>query len=83
MSCLPAGFSVYGSSSLIVSNREKGSPRACSSIGGLQFRGSNSKEIWGNTLDFPDQKGFSNWSINKAPNLDPVYVSDTVCSSFH
>ena len=77
MSCLPAGgFSVSGSSSLIVNNREKGSPppRASSSIGGLQFRSPNSKEIWGNTLDFPDQRGFSNLS-NKAPNLDPVYVS--------
>ncbi|KAG6390009.1 hypothetical protein SASPL_151486 [Salvia splendens] len=75
MSCLPAAFSVSGSSSLIVSNREKGS-----SIGGLQFRNPNSKEIWGNTRDFPDQRGFvTNWS-NKAPNLDPVYAQGT--SSF-
>lgn len=78
MSCLPAGFSVSGSSSLIVSNREKGSPRASSSIGGLQFRGSNSKEIWGNTLDFPDQKGFTNLTSNKAPNLDPVHAQGTI-----
>ncbi|XP_057780704.1 thioredoxin-like 1-2, chloroplastic [Salvia miltiorrhiza] len=80
MSCLPAGFSVSGSSSPIFNNRERGSSlssRVCSSIGGLQFRGSNSKEIWGNTLDFPDQKGFSNWS-NKSPNLDPVYAQGTL-----
>ncbi|KAG6412870.1 hypothetical protein SASPL_125563 [Salvia splendens] len=81
MSCLPAGgFSVSGSSSLIVNNREKGSlPRASSSIGGLQFRSPNSKEIWGNTLDFPDQRGFSNWS-SKPPNLDPVYAQGATIS---
>ncbi|KAL1553476.1 thioredoxin-like 1-1, chloroplastic [Salvia divinorum] len=82
MSCLPAGgFSVSGSSSLIVNNREKRSPRACSSIGSLQFRSPNSKDIWGNTLDFPDQKGFIHWS-NKAPNLDPVYAQGTSTISF-
>ncbi|KAL1531728.1 thioredoxin-like 1-2, chloroplastic [Salvia divinorum] len=73
MSCLPAAFSVSGSSSLIVSNREKGS-----STRGLQFRNPNLKEIWGNTLDFPDQRGFaSNWS-NKAPNFDPVYAQGAI-----
>lgn len=77
MSCLQAGFSVSGSNSLIVNNREKGSPRGCSSIGGLQFRDSNSKEIWGKTLDVPDQKSFSNMS-NKIPNLDPVYAQGTI-----
>ncbi|KAH6781609.1 atypical CYS HIS rich thioredoxin 4 [Perilla frutescens var. hirtella] len=77
MSCLPAGFSVSGSSSLIVNNREKGSVRVCSSIGGLQFRESNSKEIWGKTLDFSDQKGFSSLS-NKPLNLEPVYAQGTL-----
>lgn len=71
MSCLPAGFSVSGSNSLIVNNREKGSPRGCSSI---QFRDSNLKEIWGKTLDVSDHRSFSYMS-NKLPNLDPVSVS--------
>lgn len=79
MSCLQASISVTGSNTLIFNNRDKGSPRFSSSIGSLQFRDSNSRDIWGKTLDFPDQKGFSNWS-NKAPNLDPVHVS--IYSSF-
>lgn len=74
MSCLPAGFSVSGSNSLIVNNREKGSPRGCSSI---QFRDSNLKEIWGKTLDVSDHRSFSYMS-NKLPNLDPVYAQGTI-----
>lgn len=77
MSCLQAGFSVSGSSGLIVNNREKGYPRVCSSIGSLQFRESNSKQIWPKTLDFSDQKGFSSLS-NKAPNLDTVHAQGMI-----
>lgn len=76
MSCVQAGFSVSGSNSLIVNNREKGSPRG-SSIGGLQFRDSNLKEIWGKTLDVADHKSLSYMS-NKLPNLEPVHAQGTI-----
>lgn len=73
MSCLNAGFSVSGSTNLIINHRGKGDFRVSSSIRTLEFKESNTKEIWGKTLNFSDQRGLSNLSI-KAPNLDPVQV---------
>ncbi|KAI3463962.1 hypothetical protein Pfo_020625 [Paulownia fortunei] len=75
--CLKAGFSVSGSSNIIINHGGKGSFRVCSSIGTLQFKESNSREFWGKTLDVSDHKGVSNLSI-KAPKLDPVYAQAAV-----
>ncbi|XP_011087232.1 thioredoxin-like 1-1, chloroplastic [Sesamum indicum] len=75
--CLKAGFSVSGSSEILVKNRGKGSFRVGSTIGTLQFKESNPKEFWGKALEFSDQKAVCNLSI-KAPKLDPVYAQASV-----
>ncbi|KAI3454690.1 hypothetical protein Pfo_011353 [Paulownia fortunei] len=76
--CLKAGFSVYGSSDIIVKNRARGSFRVCSSIETLQFKESNYKEFLGKTFDVLEQKPVSNFNI-KAPKLDPVNAQPSVC----
>ncbi|KAL8547209.1 hypothetical protein ACS0TY_006792 [Phlomoides rotata] len=78
MSCLNSGgFSVSGSTNLIINHRGKGDFRVSSSVRTLEFKESNTKEIWGKTLNFSDQRGLSNLSI-KSPNLDPVQAQATL-----
>ncbi|PIN20652.1 Thioredoxin [Handroanthus impetiginosus] len=77
MTCLKAGFSVSGSSNFVIKNRDKGSFRACSSLGTLQFKDSNSKHLWGKTLDVSDRKGLRDLNV-RAPNLDPVHAQSLV-----
>ncbi|KAK6153425.1 hypothetical protein DH2020_013064 [Rehmannia glutinosa] len=75
--CLKAGFSVSGSTNIIINHGGKESLRVCSSNRTLQFKESNSKEYWGKTLDVSDQRGVSNLSI-RAPKIDPIYAQATV-----
>ncbi|KAL6509539.1 hypothetical protein OROGR_022849 [Orobanche gracilis] len=72
--CMKAGFSVPGSSNIIINPVSKEPFRVCSSVGALQFKESNSKAFSGKTLDFSDQKGVGNLSIIRAPKLDPIYA---------
>lgn len=68
--CLKAGFSVCGSSDIIVKNRAK---QVSSTIESLQFKESNFTEFWAKTLDSSDQKHVTNFKI-RAPKLDPFNV---------
>ncbi|KAL8481389.1 hypothetical protein ACS0TY_027774 [Phlomoides rotata] len=79
----PRGWygSVSGSINLIINHRGKGNFRVSSSLRTLEFKESNTKEIWGKTLNFSDQRGLSNLSI-KSPNLDPVQDNTMKCWIF-
>lgn len=74
-SCLKAGFSVSGSSDVLVRTRDSSglNSRVCPPV---QFMGSNSKEFWGKSLDFSDCKGGGNLG-RKAPKLDTAHVSNS------
>lgn len=75
MSCLKAGFSVYGSNDFAFKNRAKGPFRVCSSFQTLEFKdSSNPRECLGKTLDLLDQKPARNF-ITKSPKLDALNVS--------
>ncbi|KAK6123228.1 hypothetical protein DH2020_043034 [Rehmannia glutinosa] len=78
MSCLKAGFSVYGSSEIIMKNRARGSFRVCSSIETLQFKKSISREFLGKPFDLSDQKPFTNYNI-KTPKVNLVNAQPSVC----
>ncbi|KAK6123219.1 hypothetical protein DH2020_043043 [Rehmannia glutinosa] len=78
MSCLKAGFSVYGSSEIIMKNRARGSFRVCSSIETLQFKKSISREFLGKPFDLSDQKPFTNYNI-KTPKVNLVNPQPSVC----
>ncbi|GFP87851.1 thioredoxin-like 1-2 chloroplastic [Phtheirospermum japonicum] len=61
--CLKAGFSVSGSNNITINHRVKEPFRVYSSVRALQFKESNSQELWGKTFDVSDQIGVGNLSI--------------------
>lgn len=80
MSCLKAGFSVYGSNDFAFKNRAKGPFRVCSSFQTLEFKdSSNPRECLGKTLDLLDQKPARNF-ITKSPKLDALNAQTPICT---